>query len=593
MIARALPALTSGSEVAIDELVNNNSVTAVDTEYPIQALMELSEKLDIGKLTPCESIPVSPGATTTKTRKEGGFSADVRDHITQKGYRGFDTPWERKVISGITDRTTIVASSDLKMIHKTVNSKRARPLVEPDPVSVPLAIGEQGGKWRIVTKSPPGVLYSGHLARVRTFPLLKQHRATRAPLFEEELFLRNSYLGEKFLISADLSSATDLVSYDTIDKVCGLIGIDPKLVRSHTYRVGDRLIKPVRGTFMGLPPSWVVLSVSHLGICLMVDPTGKSFYLKGDDLVAWWSSSQWEEYKRLMTLAGYKINLKKSFISKDMCTFCEKGYYLRKTSEVEAYLEDLEFTSLRFLTKRHDPNMVVPRWAVMSRRFRELSSSANQGFLEFTRRKIEALAPKALVRYSNLPPAFGGLGLARKRDMSRPLTKFEEKIVNGLHDGHVVPMSPLCFVQESDHSRYIQRLMSSYRDIKKYYISPPSDLDVLDGKSIETNLITRLSYVALIKGLSLLPKQRRSGYWTERKKFFSSLAKIGSRQSHPDWGLGHLYYCIQGPYVAYDDVREFCLSQNNPRLLVELEQGTLATEVELPLWHSLSGWESV
>nr|UIW13833.1 MAG: RNA-dependent RNA polymerase [Rhizoctonia solani narnavirus 1] len=592
MIARALPALSSGSEDAIDDLINNNSINTVDTEYPIQALMELSEKLDIGKLTPCESIPVSPGATTTKTRKEGGFSADVRDHISTKVF-GSATPLGRNTLNAFVRRETVVSSSDLKIIHKTVNSRVARPRVEADPVSVPIAIGEQGGKWRIVTKSPPGVLYSGHLARVRTFPLLKQHRATRAPLLEEELFLENNYRGTKYLYSADLSSATDLVSYDTIDKVCNLIGIDPKLVRSHTYKVGDRLIQPVRGTFMGLPPSWVVLSVSHLGICLMVDPTGRSFYLKGDDLIAWWSPPQWEEYQRLMTLAGYKLNLKKSFVSEDMCTFCEKGYVLKRTSDVSAYLEDLEFTSLRFLTKRHDPNMVVPRWAVMSRRFRELSSSANQGFLEFTRRKIEALAPKALVRYSNLPPAFGGLGLARKSELDRPLTKFEEKIVNGLHDGHVVPMSPLCFVQESEHSRYIQRLMSDYRDIKKYYISPPSDLDVLDGKSIETNLITRLSYVALFNGLSLLPKQRRSGYWTERKKFFSSLAKIGSRLEFPDWGLGHLYYCVQGPYVAYDDVRDFCLKQKNPRLMIELEQGLLATEVELPLWHSLSGWDSV
>jgi hypothetical protein len=234
------------------------------------------------------------------------------------------------------------------------------------------------------------------------------------------------------------------MSYDAIDRAISVLGIDP-LVKSHKcfFEEGDvRIdINPVRGTFMGLPASWIVLSVIHCCICLLVAHEN-TFYIKGDDLIAYWTESQWNSYLALMVRAGFKINLKKSFVSDCRGLFCEKAYKLsfrESSGSLSTYdLVDMNLLSLRFISKRGDDSLLP--WASKVLRFGKVSHLMTNNGRKTISRILRNQIPISYLSLSlgdSLPLQLGGLGLLNPKLLNtkiknRPLRVYQS-ILNGIN----------------------------------------------------------------------------------------------------------------------------------------------------------------
>jgi hypothetical protein len=128
--------------------------------------------------------------------------------------------------------------------------------------------------------------------------------------------------------SADLKKATDGLSHQWLSWICHYLGLPASEVFITEYiDAGGSIVELLRGAFMGLPVSWTLLTLTHLIICERVDPDGY-FWLKGDDMIAYWTRAQWDKYKQLMTVTGMTINESKSFVAERRGTFCEGLYQL-------------------------------------------------------------------------------------------------------------------------------------------------------------------------------------------------------------------------------------------------------------------------
>nr|UIW13874.1 MAG: RNA-dependent RNA polymerase [Rhizoctonia solani narnavirus 11] len=480
--------------------------------------------------------PVSGGATMEHSRKQGGFTAFVADHICLSAQK---EPYFSKVgkdLSRLRDEPTRVARRE----HL---SWVPRPKVADGPVSRPIAIAEQGNKWRIVTKSPSDLLYTGHKARQDTFPVLGKYKPTRVPLANQDdiLKFRTKSGTSRMFYSADLSNATDYLSHDAIRRVCKHLGIPDITVLSHSYLVDGEIITPKRGTFMGLPPSWVVLSVVHGSICHMVDDED-NFFIKGDDLIAWWTSSQWEEYLRLMTLAGFRINLKKSFVSKDRGWFCEKSFTATFPSDRRATLHiQKRIISLRFLTKPYDVRDPQPRWVSISRRLMTISSDCRPAFRRWVFGIVSNLLPRHMrgptTRMRRLPIELGGVGLAFPAELNKPIDDWSMRIYSALHDGHVVPISPSSFQTVTPFTKEVSRRTPRLRSY------PPNlgGLDLVDRVHFDTEMSLRTSYTATLLGFKpSFPKRLRSNYDRDRKAIFRAAKQFGHRIREPRPTVGDL-----------------------------------------------------
>nr|UIW13884.1 MAG: RNA-dependent RNA polymerase [Rhizoctonia solani narnavirus 15] len=568
MFGRALPPPLSGKEEAIEKLVSINTSPPEEEEgLPQAALNALCAVLDLSKIKDPKdvSIPFSTGATVTSSRRDGGFSAEVAKHLFESDVlRRYP-----KLKGELEERPALQSTIDLvnSLAHHESGLPDDSVVMEP---SVPLALPEQGCKWRIVTKSAFPILYRGHLDRKRTFCMLLEHQSTRIPLQEGKMSFAQ-FDEDQQLYSADLSNATDWLSHNAIEQICSVLGIDPGLVTSHVYDVDGNLVTPVRGTFMGLPPSWVVLSLTHLSICLLVDPSGLTFFLKGDDLVAYWTPLQWETYVALMEHAGFKVNLRKTFVSKTLATFCEKFYSkgrlsrLRKTEFGRVRFFDLveeNVISLRFITKRPDPRSVVPLHLAKAKRLREVKLQCRKVFYTFVRSVILRTCPKDIRFAAELPPWFGGLGLPKENSYMRSLTAWEKRIVSALHDGHIAPMQ-VSDLDNSELSQFVAFKTQKLDSLRKYWVSPPSDLDVLDGRILFRNLITRESVNGLLLGIAPKGSKSKRTFLSTRKAWVRSVARSATRLDDTffeGWTLGTLYFAIQGPYLVVDDVEEACNS---------------------------------
>jgi hypothetical protein len=139
-------------------------------------------------------------------------------------------------------------------------------------------LSERGVKTRVVTVGPAWSQVLGHAVRKRFLRALKACPGTFAPLTgasDEQLLGLFTGGHSDTLVSTDLTRATDLLPHDLVAAIVDglaesgkLSDLEVEVLRALTgpqiLAYGDKTITSSRGILMGLPTSWVLLSIIHL-----------------------------------------------------------------------------------------------------------------------------------------------------------------------------------------------------------------------------------------------------------------------------------------------------------------------------------------
>jgi hypothetical protein len=334
-----------------------------------------------------------------------------------------------------------------------------------------LIIKELGNKYRVVTPCDAVTVLNSHSERLRLKPRLYRSRAIGTPLLERPLVFKLSIddNSKRFLFSADLSAATDTLSWDCIDKLSRYWEFDPRLVKSFTYESTIHgQVKPNTGTFMGLPLSWTVLSLTHEMICRVVDSSGESYFIKGDDLIAYWTIAQWLLYKELSASCGFVINDKKTMVSLTEGIFCEKFYRLGRPTKIKGWrkvaiaLYPEEITPLRFVssvgTVRTEDGF-NPNWVTKGKSLEDLHGKVGKLKIKALIRILSENIPKYIRTITpdrRLPLAFGGLSMCS--NLSEPIPNSLIGLYRYIHNGGALP-APNPMILESPLTEGVRDLV--------------------------------------------------------------------------------------------------------------------------------------
>jgi len=294
-----------------------------------------------------------------------------------------------------------------------------------------VALAELGCKSRILTKSDEDLVALGHSYREPLFSLLTKfgHLVTSAGIKDPDL-VEIRFPGARkgaVVFSGDLSAATDYLSREVISRVCKALNVDEKTVYVDTVD-GEPCL---RGTSMGLPPSWPILSICHYQIAGEVDPR-HNFLIKGDDIIAYWTPQQIEEYISKMLEIGFLVNTKKSFRSLQYGTFCEVDYIRRKdtlhrlgTFPLRSYVRGIPLTSDTW-------RLAVSR-GVSTKLLYQMDKCYNHKFIHLCKKhKVNPYAPMQ-----------AGGGDCCPKQLDRLTDNGTASIIRGLHNGFpIVPEIP-------------------------------------------------------------------------------------------------------------------------------------------------------
>jgi hypothetical protein len=202
-----------------------------------------------------------------------------------------------------------------------------------DSTSRPVVVTERGWKTRIVSRSCAIRVALSESYRMSVVRRLNRHRAIALPQSGNMDFLPIPFgTASRYVFSADLSSATDLIGEHVLASVAKYLDIPEILVCGGRVVHGDLFDKPMtRGTLMGIPLSFPFLGCIHLYVCFRIKARAGTYYIMGDDLIAVWSARTIAAYKRAMSsLTGMELNEKKSFQSVSRGIFCERAYHLAR-----------------------------------------------------------------------------------------------------------------------------------------------------------------------------------------------------------------------------------------------------------------------
>nr|QIP68039.1 RNA-dependent RNA polymerase [Erysiphales narna-like virus 1] len=226
--------------------------------------------------------------------------------------------------------------------------------------STPVLILERGYKARVITKCCALRVAMSESYRKSVLRSLMRHRSVAMPQRGEFRRLPiGRRLAHKYVYSADLSNATDLLSLSLLEEICQYLNIPLCLVSGGNLYVPEEtdrdgnLLKPAikaeikRGTLMGIPLSFVFLTMVHLYLCKYIGAPNNSYYIMGDDLIAYWPKVTIDKFeKNLHRVTGMLPNKSKSFTSKCRGIFCERAYHLTNGFLVE----DSRYVSVKALT---------------------------------------------------------------------------------------------------------------------------------------------------------------------------------------------------------------------------------------------------
>lgn len=334
---RALPKLTMDSfSSAVAE--QNERLASFAEPAPAEFLAHVDRRLTkIGVISPATTTSItSTSSCMEKSRKDGGRA---------------------KFYAECAERNLIFSSTAL-----------ATALIEDEGYNLESrssVVLEYGAKCRVVSMSAGVRVLHSEIYRKPLLRRLARFRPIGIPLKGQEDYLpirqakawRGSDALNMRLFSADLTAATDYLSKEVIVRCAEKLGIPPDTVTGGTIDGS-----PInRGTLMGIPLSWPFLSLVHLLACDYIGAPYDSFYLKGDDLIAYWPKRLIEEYLRsLPLLTGMEINPRKSFIGRDRGFFCEKAYIINEGDESSCLMLDSSFVSVRSLCYGRKPESVSP-----------------------------------------------------------------------------------------------------------------------------------------------------------------------------------------------------------------------------------------
>jgi len=265
---------------------------------------------------------VGSTATSTYRRKDGGKANAFRHLIQNAGFNAmdyfkFDSPMMKdyyesflrgeRAFGFVSD----ILMSDMRRLTKLLANHDDR-----SHLSTPVT--ELGWKVRMVSRSPLPLILESEAYRG---PLLWSLNAFgtpfTVPMYEPRFDIKlKRASGPRYVFSSDLKKATDTLSHAAISIVANALRIPVECVAGGT--LDGVTIK--RGTLMGIPCSWPVLSIIHLTVAYHIDKR-KNHLIKGDDLIAYWTTAQIKLYKKLMKSLGF---LPHDSIKGKRGTFCER-----------------------------------------------------------------------------------------------------------------------------------------------------------------------------------------------------------------------------------------------------------------------------
>lgn len=431
--SRALPQLSKKAEV--QALTDQKERLTTPFNVPVPArLREVIDNFPKSPLgDPLPSDFVSNSSCLEATRREGGRLGLIDPNL--------------KSIPELRYRLNISLKRGVSALSRV---QEALPDLEDciqssvSPRCEALAIRELGGKVRIVTKHSSATVQQSYRGQRLLWKLLSDNNniVVSETLKDPELGIikmsrrRNR---SRFVFSADLSAATDYLGWPIIRYIADHFGLPHDWVFP-SFVDGTPVL---RGTGMGLPCSWPVLSLAHYAICYVVDP-GHDFRIKGDDLIALWSARQITRYKDLLKTVGLVLNEAKSVQDPIFGTFCEVTY--RRVGNTLIRQRDY---SLRSFVK--DTPLAYDQWSMLIRhgvRVKEL----NRMFRFFHTRHVHKANQFKIPLY--LPRKMGGMGYP-PQTMTKSLSSRESAAVRNYHNG-----APILY----DEERLAGKLTQVYLD---------------------------------------------------------------------------------------------------------------------------------
>jgi len=371
--------------------------------------------------------------------KQGGRLRDFTSRSVYSNFNRADPPKTSSLYEGIIGGKHEVFAFRFQVpaararFEKERKRYIARALELPSRLKI-VGVPERGNKVRTVTTAPAVLVARAHRVRRVLYKTLKSLPGCVQALDGSPKTVKVSKPSStKHVISADFTGATDTMYHHWLGILCAMLDIDPRLVFDEMEIDG---VKYCRGTPMGLPIGWCLLSITHWAIAASVDPQG-SFCVRGDDLIAYWTKAQYERYQQLCLQVGFKLNLKKTFLAKRRGTFCEEPYLL-----VGGHLVRQPSVPIRWLSQADWGREVAPILETSALVTERVSFGVDRRRLlnvtEFVFHEQLTAARAAGVQVY-LPTSFGGLGFPpRHPDKVLPLRVHQK--VDAIATG--APVSP-------------------------------------------------------------------------------------------------------------------------------------------------------
>nr|WAK75296.1 MAG: RNA-dependent RNA polymerase [Narnaviridae sp.] len=299
----------------------------------------------IPNLSSCSDLPL----------KEGGFRTVVSSLPEHQRAREFCSKVGRFEDLPVQDQSSLLRDASLQFTAFEV-AYGVKPGFRPSKVHVLL---ERGLKTRVITKSSFSLLLLGHGPRRKLLRGLRKNPAFSLPLREGvDKNLSEYFSGAccEVVLSTDLTAATDLFPSDMILsyfhglKESGLFSEFElyqmwSCLRPQEIEFSDgQVLLSKRGILMGLPMTWVTLSIIHYcwwqmavrRICrqrrlaLRTGLLYNRFLICGDDaiFVGWRDVA--EEYNKILGSFGAQVSTGKHFLS---CAKPFRGNFIERLYE--------------------------------------------------------------------------------------------------------------------------------------------------------------------------------------------------------------------------------------------------------------------
>jgi len=316
LIARALPPATKGVcdrtlRAFLEDACEPDYVSSWRPSNRFEALVKEITQLDRAD----DYCPGLPGQSSCfgSSRSEGG-QASV-----------FATELDPSLATKLIPTEKVTRASRHGGIFAIAKAKKdfAKKFTSEVNVMRVIPLAERGAKCRIVTCSNPHYVSEAHSERRRlwrlilTIPQISRHLGRPATSFRVQQ--------KGWVVSTDMSKATDNISHETLSWFCLSFNLDPRLVyKGFLISTDDGTQDYRRGCPMGMPCSWAILSLIHYMI--MRSCGIRDFAIRGDDALAVMAERQWDEYVGLVESSGMRINRQKTYVGPDFGTFCERLY---------------------------------------------------------------------------------------------------------------------------------------------------------------------------------------------------------------------------------------------------------------------------